>query len=260
MDILEKIVGHKKREVAEAEKNTPLVKLRRLAEQRKDRRSLMKRLGCGKGCPVCVIAEIKRASPSKGAICPDLDPAAFARAYEKGGAAALSVLTDNRFFSGSNDDLVKARSAVTLPVLRKDFVVTPYQIYEAAAMGADAILLIVRILSAEQLEGYLDISRRLGLDVLVETHSAEEIEIATAAGARIIGINNRDLTTFDTRIETTLDLSAGIDGGRIAVAESGIRSRTDIETLLRAGICNFLVGESLVRAKDPTLFLKNLIG
>lgn len=258
MDILEKIVDHKKREVAEAKKKKPIETLQTLAEQRTDHRPFETALTSGKGGPVRIIAEIKRASPSKGSICPDLDPAAYARAYEKGGAAALSVLTDHRFFSGGADDLVKARSAVRLPVLRKDFVISPYQIYESAALGADAILLIVRILSPESLGRYLETSRRLGMDALVETHSAEEIEVACRAGARIIGINNRDLKTFDTSIETTLNLSADLNNDRIAVAESGIRSPSDIKTLHRAGISNFLIGESLVRSGNPTRFIREL--
>ena len=260
MDILKKIVAHKIKEVAAAEKETPLEALKEMADRRKDQRALTTRLAGRAETGVHIIAEIKRASPSKGPIRPDLDPAALARAYERGGAAALSVLTDSRFFSGSPDDLKQARDAVNLPVLRKDFIVTAYQIHETAAMGADALLLITRILSPVQLKDYLQISAELGLDALVETHSADEIRVATAAGARLIGINNRDLKTFDTCTDTTLKLAAEIGKDQTVVAESGIRSRADIQTLQQAGICNFLIGESLVRAVDPRAFLQRLRG
>jgi indole-3-glycerol phosphate synthase len=209
---------------------------------------------------VNIIAEIKRASPSKGLIRPDLDPAQFASAYEKGGAAAISVLTDQPGFRGTFDDLVKVRQSVSLPVLRKDFLISSYQLYESLALGADAVLLIVRILAPAQFKDYLSLCGELGLAVLVEVHSAKEIEIATRAGAKLIGINNRNLSSFQTSIETAADLVPLLEDDQVAVAESGIHCREDVCTLIQAGIFNFLIGESLVRSENPEEFLAVLRG
>ena len=256
MTILNTIVAQKKKEVAAAQARQPLEALKVAAARRQSYRSLK---GALSAPGVHIIAEIKRASPSKGAIRPDLDAEIQARAYAAGGAAALSVLTDRKFFNGRNRDLRNARDAVNLPVLRKDFTVSAYQIYEAARMGADAILLIVRILSPEQLEHYLAICSELGLDALVETHSANEIDTAIAAGARIIGINNRDLKTFHTDLGVTIELAGRLPSHCIPVAESGIKTPSDIARLEKAGITNFLIGESLVRAEDPALLLKEFL-
>lgn len=206
-----------------------------------------------------IIAEIKRASPSKGVICPDLNPARYASQYEQGGAAALSVLTDTPYFQGSFEDFKAAREAAGLPMIRKDFLISSYQIYESSVLEADAVLLIVRILSAEQLRDYLSLCAELELDALVEVHSEEDIEAASRAGAKLIGINNRNLSSFETNIETAINMVSLLEPGQIPVAESGIRGPEDVQKLRQAGIRNFLIGESLVRASDPRAFLKSLI-
>jgi indole-3-glycerol phosphate synthase len=207
-----------------------------------------------------IIAEIKRASPSRGPIRMDLDPASYARAYEKGGAAALSVLTDGPHFQGSPEDFRRARKATRLPVLRKDFLIDTYQIYESVVMEADCVLLIVRAVPRGLLKECLNLCSELGLDALVEVHSEEELETATLAGARFIGINNRDLDTFKTDIETSVRLCRHLEADQIAVAESGIRGRADLEKLHDAGLWNFLIGESLVRASNPGRFMGDLMG
>ncbi|MEJ5364633.1 MAG: indole-3-glycerol phosphate synthase TrpC [Desulfosoma sp.] len=211
-------------------------------------------------CPVRLIAEIKRASPSKGPLRPDLDPADLAHAYARGGAAALSVLTDGPFFGGSLEDLAVARSAVSLPVLRKDFIVSDYQIYEARAAGADAVLLIVRAVSPAFLRDALALCEALGLGALTEVHNEAEVETALACGAQILGVNNRNLETFETNVHTSIRLRSQIPEDRIMVAESGIRDRSDIERLRAVGILNFLVGESLVRAADPEAAVRDFLG
>ncbi|MGB5984501.1 MAG: indole-3-glycerol phosphate synthase TrpC, partial [Desulfobacterales bacterium] len=241
-----------------AQARIPLAQIQARAAASRKSRSFQGRLAAKDG--LHIIAEIKRASPSKGVIRPDLDPAAQARAYAAGGAAALSVLTDAKFFSGSAADLIAARKAVDLPVLRKDFTVSAYQIYESAALGADAILLIVRILTPDQLGHYLTICGELGLDALVEAHTAQEIDIALAAGAQVIGINNRDLTTFKTDLGLTIELAGRLPAHCTPMAESGIKTPADIQRLHSAGIRNFLIGESLVRADDPAGHLGALLG
>jgi len=257
MNFLNTIIEHKKREVAAAKMWLPLERLRPMALRDRKRRPFKQKL---RRPGINIIAEIKRTSPSKGTIRSDLDPARYAAAYEQGGAAALSVLTDQAFFRGSIEDLQAARRASALPVLRKDFTIDPYQIYESAAMGADAVLLIVRILSKEQLTQYLTLSRELGLDTLVEINSEEDLEAAAEAGAELIGINNRNLQSFDTDVGTAARLSRLLEPHQIPVAASGIRTREDIENTLQAGIHNFLIGESLVRAEDPVQFLQTLLG
>lgn len=257
-DILQEIVINKKKEVLEAQKTIPMEKLRDQATIRTDYRSFYKALAKPKD-QVSIIAEIKRASPSKGDILTNLDPATLAATYEKGGASALSVLTDQAFFKGTIDDLKKARSACNLPVLRKDFIISDYQIYEAAAAGADAVLLIVRILAEKNLLKLITLCKKLSIDPLVEVHSEADLEICLRVDASIIGINNRNLASFDTDIQTAMKMSEKIGADRIAVAASGIVSRKDIEANLAAGISRFLIGESLVRADDPEIFLKQLI-
>lgn len=256
-DFLTEIVEQKRKEVEAAKKRVPENQLREDAIIPRMRRPFQKQL---ERPGVNIIAEIKRASPSKGPICPDLNPARYASEYEAGGAAGLSVLTDTPYFQGSFDDLKKARGAVHLPVLRKDFLISSYQIYESAILEADAVLLIVRILSLEQLRDYLSLCDVLALDALVETHSPEEIETATRAGAKLIGINNRNLSSFETNIETAMNMVSLLESHQVGVAESGIQGREDIEKLQQAGIHNFLIGESLVRASDPKAFLQKLRG
>lgn len=260
MTILDRIVTDKKEEVARAEAKTPAAELRAcIADMPWAARGFEKRL-CQPGpSGVNIIAEVKRASPSKGDICPDLDAAQCARQYAAGGAAAISVLTDGPYFKGSLEDLRKVRAAVSLPVLRKEFIIAPYQLYESRAAGADAVLLIVRILSAEQLAELLDLTRQLGMDALVEIHSPEDYAVAHGVGSRLIGINNRNLATFDTNLATATGLSALMAPGETAVAASGISNRQDIERTVRGGIFNFLIGESLVRSAERVAFLKTLI-
>ncbi|MFH2047277.1 MAG: indole-3-glycerol phosphate synthase TrpC [Pseudomonadota bacterium] len=258
MDFLTKIVEHKKSEVKACKKNVSEERLRDQAQNIKRRPFLQKFIKPGPS-GVNIIAEIKRASPSKGVLCPDLDPAKYAKGYEDGGAAAISVLTDKKFFMGNPDDLIAARKASSLPVLRKDFLISSYQIYEAAAMGADAALLIVRILSLKQLKDYLALCNELNLDALVEVNSEKDLEAASEAGAKLIGINNRNLSSFDTDIKTAMSLSSLLNADQIAVAASGITNRKDIEKNLSFGVFNFLIGESIVKADNPALFLKSLM-
>jgi indole-3-glycerol phosphate synthase len=189
----------------------------------------------------------------------DLDPVDLARAYAAGGAAALSVLTDRDFFQGSPEDLMAARHAVPLPVLRKDFLISDYQIYESGAMGADAVLLICRILSRPQLADLLALSRSLGMDALAEIHTMEDLEMAQTSGARLIGINNRNLTTFETDIRTAMVMAQRLSPGQIPVAASGIAGIKDVEANLEQGVFNFLIGESLVRSDNPSARLASLL-
>ena len=209
---------------------------------------------------VKLIAEIKKASPSKGLIRPDFDPVAIAKIYEKSGASAISVLTDEKYFQGHLDYLKAVKEAVSLPVLRKDFIIDPYQIYESRAAGADAVLLIVAALSREELSEFMALSEKLGMASLVEVHTFEELDTALEIGAKIIGINNRNLQTFETKLETTLELAAKIPGDRVIVSESGIFTRADVEKLMSAGVDAVLVGESLMREPDPGVKVKELLG
>lgn len=259
-DILSKIVEDKKQEIAAAKQHIPESFLREKAFAPRKRRPFLKKLEHPGPFGVNVIAEIKRASPSKGDIRPNLNPAVYADEYEKGGAAALSVLTDQPYFKGGPEDLKIARETTTLPVLRKDFLISAYQIFESAVMKADAVLLIVRILDQEQLKDYLSLCNELKLDALVEVHSEADIEKAGLAGARLIGINNRNLQSFETDIEIAIRMKSLLNNDQIAVAASGIRTRKDIEKIKDSEIWNFLIGESLVRAEHPRDFLESLHG
>jgi indole-3-glycerol phosphate synthase len=257
--ILDAIVAQKHREIAALLQKTPEKRLREQALQPRERRPFLERLRQpGQTC-INIIAEIKRASPSKGMLRPDLDPVILAKSYESGGAACLSVLTDRQFFQGSPEDLLAARAATHLPVLRKDFLISACQIYESCILGADAVLLIARILSEDRLGELLGLCHRLGMDALVEVHSESDVASATRAGAKMIGINNRNLQTFHTDIATSMQLVSLLAPAQIPVAASGIQNRQDIEHLLESGIFNFLIGESLVRSKDPAAFLKSLM-
>jgi indole-3-glycerol phosphate synthase len=210
------------------------------------------------GC--AIIAEVKRRSPSRGLLRADFAPVRIALEYESHGAAAVSVLTDATFFGGSDADLTAVKDAVTLPVLRKEFIIDPYQIYETRAIGADALLLIAAILTEGQLRGYRELAESLGMSALVEIHNREELARALSCGARIIGINNRDLKTFVTDIRTSVELAPLIPKDRIAISESGIRTRGEIETLLKAGIRAFLIGEMLIASLEIGPKLKELLG
>lgn len=206
-----------------------------------------------------VIAELKKASPSLGLIREDYEPAALARAMEQAGAAALSVLTEEDFFSGSLADLKQARKAAQLPILRKDFIVDPWQVWEARAAGADSFLLIAAVLPDAALRELLDLGRSLAMEPLVEVHAREEVDRALAAGARIIGVNNRDLRDFQVRVETSLSLVEMIPQDCIAVSESGLRTHDDLHRLRLAGFDAFLIGEHLMKSPDPARGLRELI-
>ena len=205
-----------------------------------------------------VIAEIKKASPSKGLLRDPFDPAAIAVSYEKNGAACLSVLTDHDFFQGSSDDLKKARAACALPVLRKDFMIEPYQIYQSRALGADCILLIAAALDDARMAELEEIAHGLGMAVLVEVHDGEELERALKLKTPLLGINNRNLRTFETRLETTLGLLDRIPAGRLVVTESGILNAGDVTKMRARQVNGFLVGEAFMRAADPGAELKRL--
>jgi indole-3-glycerol phosphate synthase len=254
--ILTRILEQTRRTVAEARQHRPLAELERAAASASPPRGFAAALRRER---ITCIAEIKRRSPSAGWIRQDADPAAVARSYEGAGAAALSVLTDGPFFGGSLDDLMAARAAVRLPVLRKDFVVDPYQIVEARAAGADAILLIVAALSDPELASLAAEARRMGLDALVETHDAAEIDRAVAVGAGVIGVNHRDLATFTMDMDLCARLRPRIPPGCVVVAESGIRSAEDVRRMRGAGVDAILVGENLMRAPDPGQALRALL-
>jgi len=259
-DILNKIVEDKQQEIALVKQNLPERMLREKCSEPRRKRPFLQNLEKPGPSGINIIAEIKRASPSKGVICADLDPAALAKDYELGGAAALSVLTDRPHFKGSFEDLKIARETTTLPVLRKDFLISTYQIFESAVMQADAILLIVRILEQEQLKDYLSLCDELQMDALVEIHSEYDLEKATRAGARLIGINNRNLRSFETDIGIAIRMKSLLGPDQVAVAASGIQTREDIEKIKGSGIWNFLIGESLVKSRNPKDFLRFLQG
>ncbi|HSL26115.1 MAG TPA: indole-3-glycerol phosphate synthase TrpC [Acidimicrobiia bacterium] len=209
---------------------------------------------------LAVIAEIKRRSPSRGELAPGLDPVEQARRYAEGGAEALSVLTEPFFFSGDGDDLVAAREATGLPVLRKDFVLETVQVWEARALGASAVLLIVAAVSPRELSGLIEDAAQAGIDPLVEVHTPEEAGIALDVGARLIGVNNRDLTTFEVDLATAEEIGPLLSGASVAVAESGIYSRADAARMQAAGFDAVLVGEALIRSGDPARLLHDLKG
>ena len=258
-NILSEIVARKGDAVEKARREISLEELRAQAEAALPPRPFLKQFTGENRFAVNIIAEVKRASPSKGPICPDLDPGALAGAYAAGGAAAISVLTDAPYFMGSLADLAAARAAVDLPVLRKDFILSEYQVYESRARGADAILLIVRILPEKQLQDLYQLSKSLKMDVLLEIHGESELETARAVGARLIGINNRNLKSFETDTRTAMRLADRLGPDRIPVAASGISGKADITVNLAAGINSFLIGESLVRAADPAKMLREMV-
>jgi indole-3-glycerol phosphate synthase len=259
MTILDEIVRDKRDELARRRVERPTADLARACRALGIPRDLEPRLRPSPG-RVAVIAEVKKASPSRGVLAGSLDPASVARAYEAGGAAAISVLTDEKYFRGTLDDLVAVRAEVGVPLLRKDFTIDEYQVLEARAAGADAVLLIVAILEDAALTDLLAAAKGLGLTALVEVHTAAEVDRALGAGARVIGINNRDLKTFQTRIDTTLDLAPRIPPGPVVVSESGFFTAADVRRVIAVGVRAVLVGEALVRAADPAAKLRELTG
>ncbi|HEV3009422.1 MAG TPA: indole-3-glycerol phosphate synthase TrpC [Burkholderiales bacterium] len=251
MSILERIVAAKRVEIAAARKRMPEVKLEGAPAVRDFVAALRAKRPA-------VIAEIKRASPSRGVLRQDFDPAAIARSYEKAGAACMSVLTDKEFFQGAAEHLSAARAACALPVLRKDFLIDPYQVFESRALGADCVLLIAACLEDAEMRELEALARSVGMAVLVEVHDADELERALELETPLLGINNRNLRSFETRPETTLDLLPRVPPGRIVITESGILSRPDVERMRRHGVHAFLVGEAFMRAADPGTELKAL--
>ncbi|MEO7107083.1 MAG: indole-3-glycerol phosphate synthase TrpC [Rhodoferax sp.] len=260
-DILDKIVAVKREEIAAALKRKSLAMVREDAESRVLTRdfvgAIKAKIAAGKPA---VIAEIKKASPSKGVLREDFIPADIAQSYAEGGAACLSVLTDVQFFQGEVDYLKQARASCQLPVLRKDFMVEPYQIYESRAMGADCILLIAACLDDAQMKDLEAIARSLDMAVLVEVHDAAELERALKLKTPLVGINNRNLKTFEVTLDTTLALRASVPSDRILVTESGIQTREDVLRMGAAGVNAFLVGEAFMRAPEPGEALAALFG
>jgi indole-3-glycerol phosphate synthase len=256
--ILNEIVAYKKEELAETKRTALFSDVKAKARDAQPVHGFAKAL-LGNG-DIRLIAEVKKASPSKGVIREDFDPVKIAGIYEEAGASCLSVLTEKKFFQGSLAYLGQIRKAVALPLLRKDFIIDEYQIFESRAAGADAILLISACLERQQIQDYLGIAKQLGLDVLVESHTYKELDKALLAGALLVGINNRDLTTFQVSLQTTLDLLNDIPDDRIVVSESGIATREDVVQLQQAGVDAILVGESLMREKDIGKKVKELLG
>lgn len=254
--VLRTIVAARRQRIAEVRATTPIENLRQIAESRSEFRSFAKAIS---GEVLSVIAELKRASPSRGLLRPDYHPPEIAASYQQAGASALSVLTEEQFFQGSLNDLKKARQAVRIPVLRKDFIVDEYQIYEAVAAGADAFLLIVAALDDQDLKRFIQLSKQLHVAALVEVHTAAELERAVSAGARIIGVNNRNLKTLEVNLETSFRLREKIPSSCLTVSESGIKSGNDLEKLAKAGFHAVLIGEHLMLAGDPGKELSNLL-
>jgi indole-3-glycerol phosphate synthase len=258
-DILARILARKAEEVAERRARVGdhelIARCADASPPRGFRAALEAHIAAGKAA---VIAEVKKASPSKGVMRADFRPAEIARSYEAGGAACLSVLTDVDFFQGADDYLQQARAACTLPVLRKDFVIDAYQIHETRALGADCILLIVAALDDAQLVDFSTLAHALGMDVLIEAHDGSELERALATPARLVGINNRNLRTFETSLDITLALRARVPAGRLLVTESGIHTPADVAHMRAADVHAFLVGEAFMRAADPGAELARL--
>jgi indole-3-glycerol phosphate synthase len=255
--ILDSIVRDKRADLAEAKQRVPVDELRQRPLFHQARRALERALA-GEGR--AIVAEVKKASPSKGIIRADFDPVAIAVGYADNGARAISVLTEERYFQGHLDYLARIRESVAIPLLRKDFIVDAYQLYEARAYGADAVLLIVSILADDKLSELMWLAEELNLSALIEVHDAGELDRALKAGARIVGINNRDLRSFRTTLETTEQLAPRVPAGTLVIAESGIDTVGDIERLERGGVHAFLIGETLMRAADPGAKLAQLLG
>ncbi|NOZ22896.1 MAG: indole-3-glycerol phosphate synthase TrpC [Planctomycetes bacterium] len=255
--ILDEIHEHKLIEVAERKEQLPLDELEKRLPDAPPVRDFAKALATE---DMGLVAEVKKASPSAGVIREDFDPVAIARAYADAGAAAISVLTDEKYFQGSLSFLEAIRAEVAIPLLRKDFIIDPYQVVEARVAEADAILLIVHMLDDGTLKSLLDQAHGLGMKCLVESHSEEELDRAIASGAQILGINNRDLQTFQVDVQTAIGLAPSVPGDRIIVGESGIKTADDVRRLAEAGVSAILVGESLIRSNDIPRKIRELMG
>lgn len=258
-DILQKILSRKHEEIAERRATVSLTDLQDHLKSAQAPRGFLRALQrkIANGEPA-VIAEIKKASPSKGVMRPNFKPDEIAQSYARGGAACLSVLTDVDFFQGADAYLMQAREACVLPVIRKDFIIDPYQVYEARAINADCILLIVAALDDAQMQSLMELAFELGMDVLMEVHDAAELDRALRVNAPLIGINNRNLRTFETKLATTLDLLKDIPADKLVVTESGIHTRTDVKLMRDHHVHAFLVGEAFMVADDPGTKLKEL--
>jgi indole-3-glycerol phosphate synthase len=254
--MLNKIIAQKKQEVEQTKKAVPATYLRERIARQKSTLDFALAL---RGDRIRLIAEVKQASPSRGILTSNFSPTELARTYAEGGAAAISVLTEANYFMGNNEHLAAIKEVVGLPLLRKDFIFDPYQVYESRAYGADALLLVAAILSQGQLKDLVSLSHGLGLRCLVEVHNEDEMERAVHSDAEIIGINNRDLNTFTVDINTTRRLRPLVPKGKIIVSESGIRSRKDVEKLRKWGVDAVLVGEALVTASDVRAKMKELL-
>ena len=255
--MLDRIIEKKKTEIEDAKRLKPLELMEKEFEGLGNTREFFGSLK--PDGRVKIIAEIKRASPSKGILREDFDPVDIARGYAMGGASAISVLTDMTFFKGSLDQLSDVRNAVSVPLLRKDFILDPYQVYEARLYGADAILLIVSALESQTLKHLIELAHSLRMDAVVEVHNEVELETAISAGSRLIGINNRDLKTFEVNLEVSARLAKLIPNDRIAISESGISSSGDIKRLRDYGLSVFLIGETFVKSADPGRELRNIL-
>lgn len=260
-DILKKILQRKHEEIAERSQKTGLQQLKQQAQAASPTRGFINAIAAKikQGKPG-IIAEIKKASPSKGVIRENFDPVAIAKNYEQHGAACLSILTDRDFFQGHEDYLQQARAATRLPVIRKDFIIDPYQVYEARAINADCILLIVAALDDEKLNELLSLAHELNMDVLMEVHDAEEMRRAIQTGVKLIGINNRNLRTFELSLNTTLDMLDRVPADRLLVTESGILSPQDVTLMRNHKVNAFLVGEAFMRAENPGEKMAELFG
>ncbi|MGQ4648817.1 indole-3-glycerol phosphate synthase TrpC [Lyngbya aestuarii] len=262
-NILEEIVWHKEKEIDQMRESTPLAELRKRVQTVPPPRNFTEALVKGKTNPA-LIAEVKKASPSKGVICSNFDPVAIAKSYSQGGASAISVLTDQKFFQGSPEFLAQVRSAVDLPVLWKDFVIYPYQIYLARSYGADAVLLIAALLSAQDLQYFVKIANALSITPLIEVHTSSELEkVLSLNGVTLVGINNRNLEDFSVDLQTTCQLMAEWgkeleERGIFIVSESGLHTSTDLKVVSSAGVTAVLIGESLVKQPDPAAAITSL--
>ena len=256
-DILKKIVSRKHEEIDEGIKRVPLDRMIELASNADETRGFYNALHSKvKQKQSGIIAEIKKASPSKGVLRENFDPVEIAKSYESGGASCLSILTDRDFFQGDPLFLIKARAAVSIPVIRKDFIVDPYQVYESRAMGADCILLIVSCLKDSELKSLSQLASSLGMDTLVEVHDRDELHRALKLELPMLGINNRNLRNFEVSLQTTIDLLSEIDDDKLVITESGITSKTDVELMHNHNVFGFLIGEAFMRDSNPGQKLK----